>query len=640
MTKHIAEELPTRKHAPAAAAGPAAKGGEGGKGDEKDPEKKVRQAVYDIRYRARREDVPLRTAYSQYMSNSNLGANERTAVKAKLFGDGPVKEAKELAADSVANAMVKVFVSEEEQAGKDKKMKVRVEDKSGKSYVRYADRAKITELRANPNIRSVEITSYGEPYEGERQKGERTAAAKAGKDYDGDGKVESSSKEHAGAVHNAIQRKKGGNPDGQDTRRDTNEEFIADAVAEAAEKKLDILPKDQTNTVKVHGKKGSGNANGVTESKEVMKSVVSRFRDKMKEREEQGKEAEKFAADTCDKCGKFPCECDDRARKTSMDLYKNKLRSMGLKMSFEPEGEMVHEDSAPIPNIPSPVTKPKDTKKPPTDGDKDRPLVPPGGFGDLSKPRDRTPRGGIDMGRGTPPGPNDNKYKKGTPSSGSASGGIPASVRRALDMSFEPEGDNVEEGLTDLQRRRYLGRRPGEEKERLKRANERKDKKAALAAMEKQYKGMKAGIYSSYEPEGDEIDEVTYPSDFKKGSGVAKKKSGRPKQHDQETDRYGRRKTVDEETEDSLKDKRMERGGVGGNQRYDRPPAKKLSNDELGIKPGKTAVQKELEKRHGKRKSAMDIVRGELEKKHGKGAVMSTKKKEEEKEEENEKEED
>jgi hypothetical protein len=428
MTKHIAEELPTRKHAPAAAAGPAAKGGEDGKGDEKDPEKKVRQAVYDIRYRARREDVPLRTAYSQYMSNSNLGANERTAVKAKLFGDGPVKEAKELAAASVANAMVKVFVSEEEQAGKDKKYKVRVEDKSGKSYVRYADRAKITELRANPNIRSVEITSYGEPYEGERKKGERTAAAKAGKDYDGDGKVESSSKEHAGAVHNAIQRKKGGNPDGQDTRRDTNEEFIADAVAEAAEKKLDILPKDQVNTVKVHGKKGSDNANGVTESKEVMKSVVDRFRDKMKEREEQGKEAEKFAADTCDKCGKFPCECDDRARKTSMDLYKNKLRARGLKMS--------------------------------------------------------------------------------------------------------------------------------------------------------------------------------------------------------------------EETEDSLKDKRMERGGVGGNQRYDRPPAKKLSNDELGIKPGKTAVQKELEKKHGKGASAMDIVRAELKKKHGKGAVMSTKKKEEEKEEENEKEED
>jgi hypothetical protein len=56
----------------------------------------------------------------------------------------------------------------------------------------------------------------------------------------------------------------------------------------------------------------------------------------------------------------------------------------------------------------------------------------------------------------------------------------------------------------------------------------------------------------------------------------------------------------------------------------------------LGIKPGKTAVQKELEKRHGKGASAMDIVRAELEKKHGKGAVMSTKKKEEKEEEKEE----
>ena len=42
------------------------------------------------------------------------------------------------------------------------------------------------------------------------------------------------------------------------------------------------------------------------------------------------------------------------------------------------------------------------------------------------------------------------------------------------------------------------------------------------------------------------LDEVTYPSDFKKGSPVATKKKGRPQQHDQERDRYERRKTVDE----------------------------------------------------------------------------------------------
>ena len=44
---------------------------------------------------------------------------------------------------------------------------------------------------------------------------------KAAKDYDGDGKIESGSKEHAGAVHNAIQRKKGLKPDGKDTRAES-----------------------------------------------------------------------------------------------------------------------------------------------------------------------------------------------------------------------------------------------------------------------------------------------------------------------------------------------------------------------------------------------------------------------------------
>ena len=40
---------------------------------------------------------------------------------------------------------------------------------------------------------------------------------RAKRDYDGDGKIESGAKEHAGAVQNAIQKKRGGKPDGQDT---------------------------------------------------------------------------------------------------------------------------------------------------------------------------------------------------------------------------------------------------------------------------------------------------------------------------------------------------------------------------------------------------------------------------------------
>jgi len=80
-------------------------------------------------------------------------------------------------------------------------------------------------------------------------------------------------------------------------------------------------------------------------------------------------------------------------------------------------------------------------------------------------------------------------------------------LAKAKAKRMKEEVEEVEEGLTDLQRRRYLGRKPGESKERLKRINDRKDKKAALAAMEKQYKGMKSGIYSSYEAEGEQLDE-------------------------------------------------------------------------------------------------------------------------------------
>ena len=71
-------------------------------------------------------------------------------------------------------------------------------------------------------------------------------------------------------------------------------------------------------------------------------------------------------------------------------------------------------------------------------------------------------------------------------------------------------------------------------------------------------------------------------------------------------------KGVKEETEDSLRDRRMERGGVDGNNRYDRAP-----------KPANTA---------GKKKpydgmSALEKVKASIRAKHGDGAIMDTKKK-------------
>ena len=218
MSTDIAESLPKRKFAPAPmvakgakgkekSAPPAAKGGSGKGASEEGSEKKIRQAVYDIRYRARREDIDLKAAFSQYMSNSSLSQGDRTAVREKIFGktggmsEKYINTADELAVDGVANALYKVFVEKkdedkeielaylqqlDEQPGQ--KYKVRVTDKNGRSYVRFADRAKITELRQNPNIESVEMTEHGDAYEGERKKGKMTAKVKAGKKLDPVGK--------------------------------------------------------------------------------------------------------------------------------------------------------------------------------------------------------------------------------------------------------------------------------------------------------------------------------------------------------------------------------------------------------------------------------------------------------------------
>ena len=70
-----------------------------------------------------------------------------------------------------------------------------------------------------------------------------------------------------------------------------------------------------------------------------------------------------------------------------------------------------------------------------------------------------------------------------------------------------------------------------------------------------------------------------------------------------------------EETEDSLRDRRMERGGVDGNVRYDRP----ARNVATGPVDKKKAAES--------RKRAMDAVRASITAKYGKGAIMDTKKK-------------
>ena len=372
MTKKIFEELPARKHSPA----PAAQGGEkrGGEGD--GSEKRIRQAVYDIRYRARREGIDLRAAYSQYMSNSNLTAPEQAAVRAKLFGkDGGGGEKKESydatmndgATSAVAKAMFKVFVEKnikeeviQEDETSEKKYKVRViDEKSGRSYVRYADRQKITELRAKGL--KVEMTEHGDPYEGKKKevpnKGgldKPVAAGKRDGDVNDDGKKDGTDKyiyNRRDAINKAIAKKKG----------EVKEEFLADGTTST----------EGQNRGKITGKDVDNYRTGVvkvmptTESASKLQSLIAEKK-KADACAHNGKGEEcavhgmKACPDTVEEevkncgCGKNPCitygegkedkkEISAGERRTYRELLKAKLRAMGMKnpliMNMEPGEE-------------------------------------------------------------------------------------------------------------------------------------------------------------------------------------------------------------------------------------------------------------------------------------------------------------
>jgi hypothetical protein len=350
MKKHIAEELPARQNPQASQSRPGGdqkpqsggdqKPGQSQSGGSDSVDKQVRQAIYDIRYRARRENISLEQAYSQYIANSNLPQEAKMRIKEALFpkgGEGGGKEEAsnesytshgvDLAEKSLSNAFYKVFVEGVEEKvdedalreaftkgeGEGKKYKVKVTDKNGRSYVRWANREKVATLRANPNIQSVEMTDYGDTYEGDEDEGK-----KAKKDYDGDGKVETSTQEWKGSRDKAIKKAM------------AKEEFIGEVAMDQEDPTLEELPIDVMigkNKVKV-AKYDAKAKNGMP----MFESSLEKYMSMAKAR----------LSGACPKCEKNPCECDTRDRKTELSLLKNKIRALGIKnpmMVNPPEGE-------------------------------------------------------------------------------------------------------------------------------------------------------------------------------------------------------------------------------------------------------------------------------------------------------------
>jgi hypothetical protein len=483
-------------------------------GDDK-LQRQASQLAYDVKYKVKQKlgkdsklsPAQVTKAYMQQLAASPAPSGVKALAKKKLVGEDYTSFMKDSAKDLVLETLSKVFIEGVKEEVKEevvseadeKKYKVRVTDKaSGNTYVTNATRAKIAELRANKNISSVEMTGYGTAIQTKADGGK-----KAKKDYDGDGKVESGAKEHAGAVHNAIQRKKGGVADGKDTRK---EEVIYETEDKDGEKK--ITGKGVNNKKLIKVMPNLGEAADVEQQKQQKLSNLKRLQMKKQQLErqklnlqKQGKLPMGEACDSCEdkKVDKKEDE-DERARPTKMSLIKNKMRSRGIQVA---------------------------------------------GL-DIAPRNMKT--GGDELGEGKDPCWDTHKQ-----------------------VGMKKKGGKM--------------------------------------------------VPNCVPKEEVAVDEATYPSDFVNPDGskraVAKKKTGRPIQHDQPTS-GGRRKTVDEEASDAMKDRRMERGGVGGNQRYDRAP-KAPNTKKFGS--GKTMAQKEMEKKYGKGASAMDIVRSQIRAKHGKGSI-------------------
>jgi len=348
MKNRIVEDLPARKFAPAAAGSAPAPVGKDNKKDNsgKTPEERATQAVYDIRYKARKDEISLLNAYTEYMKSSSMSGEERNMVKAKLFRKvyGGMRAEdfnpifKNAASDNVAKALFKVFVEKKEINIEDLKefytrrnsrgevvFHVRITDnKTGNSYTRDVTREKLNKLRANPNI-DIEMSEYRKDSEIERTRGALTARVAAGKgldpvgqedgDVDNDGDKDKSDKylmKRRGAIGNAIATRK--------------EEFIHEAGAKKKRSdRLDVRT-DIQNTVNMSPTQGGNERVGIMAHNQLQGELIaetgySKFLKKVKEEMDCGSDDKKKKNGV-----------DNRSLATKINIAKNIVRtSTGIK---------------------------------------------------------------------------------------------------------------------------------------------------------------------------------------------------------------------------------------------------------------------------------------------------------------------
>jgi len=165
---------------------------------------------------------------------------------------------------------------------------------------------------------------------------------------------------------------------------------------------------------------------------------------------------------------------------------------------------------------------------------------------------------------------------------------------RGLKMSYDMEGDLVDEAMRPGERQKKVAAKvhdpSASSKTRAVAHNVAvRNDGPGTSGYEKKSTGGKGARFAGYGDQG--------------AGNKARRRAG------QEPLRGDTRK---ESTEDSLRDRRMERGGVDGNVRYD--------------KPAKNVATGSAKKKYDGM-SALEKVKADIRAKHGKGAIMDTKKK-------------
>ena len=325
--------------------------------------KQARQLAYDVRYKVKSsfkdgqktDAASLKRAYMQQLAKSPATGPVKALAKKMLIGEEyDFIDSTKLIENSVQHAYTQVFVNgikkieeqviEVDEEVKERTYKIRVTDKaSGKTYYRKATRSKIAELRKNPNISSVEMTSFGDTYDRSDKKGDKLdPVGKEDGDVNNDGKKDKTDKyllNRRKAIGKAIAK--------EEFIREVN---VEDENQDANEKKIDVMK--GKNKVIVNPKLGEQMESPTPEEKMQLQQKKRMLQKKMQLQrqslnlQKQGKLPVNTNEETCDKCNgdhdtkdheKKVETPDRRAVATMVNLVKNKMRARGLKMSFEPE---------------------------------------------------------------------------------------------------------------------------------------------------------------------------------------------------------------------------------------------------------------------------------------------------------------